>query len=186
MGAPMRLSTLPILVLLAAAGCASMPLSSAPPAAVTVHKLAPGDKVRIDTFGETALGGEFTVDGEGKIAFPLLGTIKAADLSGDELGTAIAAGLATRALRDPKVTVQVINVRPVYVLGEVAKPGEFPFASDLSVFALVAKAGGFTYRADRRRVFIRHAGAAGEVAYKLDAATPVRPGDTVRIGDRVF
>jgi protein involved in polysaccharide export with SLBB domain len=165
---------------------AAPPLPSPPPVAATAYRLGPGDKVRIETFGETALTGEFALDGEGKIAFPLLGTIKASERSADELGTEIQTRLAAQALRDPKVTVQVIGFRPVYVLGEVARPGEFPFASDLSVFALVAKAGGFTYRANRKRVYIRHAAAPDEVAYKLDAATPVRPGDTVRIGDRVF
>ncbi len=184
MGAPMR--TLLTLLILALAACAAAPVSTTPPPATTAYRLGPGDRIRVETFGEAALTGEFTLDGEGRIAFPLIGAVKAADRGADELGLEIQTRLAAQALRDPKVTVQVIGFRPVFVLGEVTRPGEFPFASDLSVFALVAKAGGFTYRADRRRVFIRHAGAPAEVAYKLDAATPVRPGDTVRIGDRIF
>jgi protein involved in polysaccharide export with SLBB domain len=174
-----------LLVVLLVGACAhdAAPLASAPGAA---YQLGPGDKLRIQTFGEDRLSGEFTIDGEGRIAFPLLGQVPAAKQTADELQSALTASLARQALRSPQVTVEVMNYRPVYILGEVTRPGEFPFSSDLSVFALVAKAGGFTYRANQHRVFIRHAGENVEVAYKLDAATPVRPGDTVRVGDRVF
>lgn len=174
------------LLLLALAACQSVPLSPTPPAALAAYRLAPGDRLRVDTFGEAALSGEFVIDSGGQLTFPLLGPVPAADRSAEQLASAIAGGLAGKALRDPRVTVQVIGFRPVYVLGEVAKPGEFAFAPDLSVFALVAKAGGFTYRADKGRVYIRHAGAKDETAYRLDAATPVQPGDTVRIGERFF
>lgn len=174
------------LMLLAVAACQSAPLSPTPPPALAGYRLAPGDRLRVDTFGEAALSGEFVIDSNGQIAFPLLGAVPAADRSADALATALTSGLAGKALREPKVTVQVIGFRPVFVLGEVAKPGEFAFVPDLSVFALVAKAGGFTYRADKGRVYIRHAGAKDEMAYRLDAATPVQPGDTVRIGERFF
>ena len=180
----MRLLSTLLLLLLAA--CQTAPLSPTPPAPLAAYRLAPGDRLRVDTFGEAALSGEFVVDSGGQLTFPLLGGLAATGRTADELAKAITAGLAGQALRDPRVTVQVIGFRPVYVLGEVARPGEFAFAPDLSVFALVAKAGGFTYRADKARVYIRHAGAKDETAYRLDASTSVQPGDTVRIGERFF
>jgi polysaccharide export outer membrane protein len=50
----------------------------------------------------------------------------------------------------------------------------------------VATAGGFSYRANSRRVFIRHANEANERGYALTGSTPVQPGDTVRIPERMF
>jgi polysaccharide export outer membrane protein len=50
----------------------------------------------------------------------------------------------------------------------------------------VATAGGFTYRADTRRVFIKHREAETEQLYTLTSTTPVQPGDTVRIPERRF
>jgi polysaccharide export outer membrane protein len=84
------------------------------------------------------------------------------------------------------VSVEVTNYRPFFILGEVQRPGSYPYAIDLTVMNAVATAGGFTYRANRSRVFIRHANAAEERAYDLTATTPVMPGDTVRIGERIF
>lgn len=175
-----------LLLLAMVAGCATPPAAPAPPAGTSAYRLGAGDKLRIDTFGETQLSGDFTVDGQGRISFPLIGDVAATGRTADEVRAEITSKLAAQALRDPRVTIQVQGYRPVYILGEVTRPGEFAFVSDLSVFALVAKAGGFTYRANQKRVFIRHAGAAAEVEYSLDAATPVLPGDTVRIGDRIF
>ena len=50
----------------------------------------------------------------------------------------------------------------------------------------MATAGGFTYRADTRRVYIRRADSEGEQAYPLTTNTQVAPGDTIRIGERFF
>ena len=50
----------------------------------------------------------------------------------------------------------------------------------------VATAGGFTYRANERRVFIRHANGGDEIEFPLLPSTPVLPGDTIRIGERLF
>lgn len=161
-----------------------MPAPAQAPAQAEPYRLGAGDKVRIDTYGEPQLSGEFTLDGQGRIAFPLLGQVSAAPLTIDELAAFIRTRLGETIVRDPRVTASILSYRPVYILGEVARPGEFAFSTDLSVYALVAKAGGFTYRANRRKVFVRHAGSPSEQAYPLTAATSVRPGDTIRIGER--
>jgi polysaccharide export outer membrane protein len=82
--------------------------------------------------------------------------------------------------------VQVTNFRPFYILGEVQRPGTYQYSTDMTVLNAVATAGGFTYRANRRRVFIRRANETEELSYPLTIATPVLPGDTVRIGERLF
>ncbi len=173
-----------IACLLIATSCAAAPPPTQAPAA-GVYRLGPGDKVRVVIFGEDKLGGEFGVDGAGRIALPLIGQLQVGGKTVDETQAAIVAKLAEASLRNPQVTVDVIDFRPVYILGEVNKPGEFPYSSGLTVYALVAKAGGFTYRANKRRVHVRHPDSA-EIEITLDAATPVAPGDTIRIGERIF
>jgi polysaccharide export outer membrane protein len=92
----------------------------------------------------------------------------------------------TQYLRAPNVSVEVANYRPFFILGEVQRPGTYPYSASLTVLNAVATAGGFTYRANRGRVFIRHANESREHSYPLTIATPVLPGDTVRIGERLF
>jgi polysaccharide export outer membrane protein len=182
---PASKSLLPFLVA-ALAACSQVPLEPQPPPPPAAYRLAPGDRVRITTFGEERFSGEFTVDQQGRIQFPLLGDVPAAGLRADEFRTALTQALAGKVLRNPSVAVDLTGVRPVYILGEVNRPGEFPYAEGLSVYALVAKAGGFTLGANQQRVAIRHLGADSERAYRLTPTTPVSPGDTVRIEERLF
>lgn len=153
-----------------------------------VYKLAAGDNLRITVFGEEALSKEYTVTSEGDLSFPLLGDIPAQGRSPSELQQTIAEGLGRGYLNDPRVNVEVINFRPFYILGEIAKPGEYSYAADLTVFQAVALAGGFTYRAEQNRVFVRHADSQREFTYDVGAGKTVyvRPGDTIRVGERYF
>ena len=112
--------------------------------------------------------------------------VEAAGLQTEELSKAIEAKLAGGYLLEPKVSVQVASFRPVYVLGEVNKPGEYPYTQGLTIRGAVAKADGFTYRANEKRVFLKRAGEAGEREYELTADFPVLPGDTIRFGERYF
>ena len=148
--------------------------------------LGPGDRVQVTVFGETALTGEFIVSGVGDVSLPLIGNVHATGLTVPAFTQAVTARLADGYIRDPKVSAQVLTLRPFYILGEVAKPGEYPFSDDLTVMNAVAEAGGFTYRAEKKRILIRHSGASREVLTPLTASTPVQPGDTIRIRERFF
>src|SRR3546814_18793921 len=88
-------------------------------------------KVKIATFGEETLTGDFEVSPAGTIAFPLIGEVKAAGLQTEELSKAIEAKLGEGYLLEPKVSVQVASFRPAYVLGEVNQPGEYPYTQGL-------------------------------------------------------
>lgn len=151
------------------------------------YRLGADDKVRIIVFGEDSLTGEFTVSGgSGSISFPLIGDVQAGGLSIPELQKEIEDKLRDGFLKDPKVSIEVLNYRPFYILGEVTKPGEYPYINGLTVLNAVATANGFTYRADTRKVFIKRANEAVEQVYRLTSSTPVEPGDTIRIGERFF
>lgn len=150
------------------------------------YTLGSSDRLRVNVFGHADLSGEFEIDGSGAISMPLIGQVIAEDLTTVQLEETIAARLADGYVLNPRVSAEVINYRPFYILGEVARPGEYPYTNGLTVQNAVAAAGGFTYRANRRVVFIKSRDSDREIAYDLAPGTVVRPGDTVRIGERIF
>lgn len=149
------------------------------------YRLGPGDQLRITVFNETDLSGQYQVGSQGVISYPLIGDVRAAGLTIPEFTTALQTALQEY-IRAPNVSVEVANYRPFFILGEVQRPGTYPYSANLTVYNAVATAGGFTYRANRGRVFIRHANEAEERSYRIDSTTPVLPGDTVRVGERLF
>lgn len=154
--------------------------------AEVAYALGSSDRLRVNVFGHPDLSGEFEVDGTGLISMPLIGQVTAAGLSTAELENAIAARLSDGYVLNPRVSAEVINYRPFYILGEVGRPGEYPYTSGLTVQNAVAAAGGFTYRANKRIVYIKSMEGNEEVVYNLTPGTRVQPGDTVRIGERIF
>jgi polysaccharide export outer membrane protein len=152
---------------------------------VPEYRLGAGDELRITVFGEAELTGQFEVGTQGSIAYPLLGEIRAVGLTQTEFAQRLQEGL-TQYLRSPNVSVEVANYRPFFILGEVQRPGSYPYSPNLTVQNAVATAGGFSYRANRNRVFIKHADELAERPYDLTSSLPVLPGDTLRIGERLF
>jgi polysaccharide export outer membrane protein len=150
------------------------------------YHLGTGDKLRITVYGEDDLSGEFLVDGSGQVQLPLVGQVKAAGLTIHEFVAKVVTALEDGYLKDPKVSVEVENYRPFYIMGEVNKPGEYPYESGLNVLGAVALAGGYTYRADDGEVYIRRAGATKEEVLPADASTKIYPGDIIRVAERLF
>ena len=160
---------------------ASRPLRWSPPTSWDL-----GDKLRLITFGEERLSGEFTVNERGRVSLPLVGEIDAGGLSLERFTEKVQVALSNGFLINPKVSVEVLNYRPFYILGEIAKPGEYPFINGLTVTNAVATAGGFSYRANIHRVFVRGQDDTREHVVVLTGLTPVHPGDTIRIPERLF
>jgi polysaccharide export outer membrane protein len=156
------------------------------PEAVTELQLAPGDKVRVTVYGEDKISGEYQIDNAGSLSLPLAGTLAAAGLTKPELEQELTRYLKSQYLRDPKVTVAVVSYRPFYVLGEVAKPGEYQFRNGLNVLSAIAIAGGATYRANNSKVLIQRSGSTQVAEYPQSPTVMVMPGDVVRIPERYF
>ncbi len=181
-----------LLVLLGLSGCAQGPLApasafeAAESRSIDEYRLGVADKVRVTVFGEEALSGEFVVSSNGKVSLPLIGETQAAGFTIAQLQEEIAASYRNGYLREPRVSAEVLNYRPFYILGEVERPGEYPYTNGLTVLNSVATAGGFTYRADTSRVFIKRANGDSEESYPLTTVTRVAPGDTIRIRERLF
>ena len=174
--------------LLAFASCApGGDLPPVPPPSDTVYRLGPGDQVRIITFGEDQLTGQFRVSDSGTIAIPLLDTVKASGLTSQELATNITNELKRRQLfRDPSVAVEVVEYRPIFVLGEVNKPGQYPYQPQMTVLTAVAIAGGFTYRAVRDDASVLRDTKGQPVEGLAMRTTLLQPGDVLTIFERNF
>ncbi len=151
------------------------------------YRLGSGDQIRIITFGEDQLTGEFSVDDQGKIALPLLGTVQAAGLTPEQFGRQIADGLNGRhLLRDASVSVQVLAYRPIFVLGEVNKPGQYPYQPGMTMLTAVAIAGGFTYRSVEDYASDVRTSDGTVTQGNVTPGSFLAPGDVLKIYERRF
>jgi polysaccharide export outer membrane protein len=150
------------------------------------YRLGAGDRLKITVYGEQDLSGEFLVSANGHVQFPLLGDIQAAQLTAQEFAKAMTAELGAKYLRNPRVSVEILNYRPFYIIGEVNKPGGYPYESGLSLQGAVALAGGYTYRAKESDVYIRRMGAEAETSMRVTGQIKIYPGDVVRVPERFF
>ena len=180
------------LVGLLLAGCytdfgpvASEPDPIPPPAVGSFLQL--GDRVTVTVYGETDLTGVYDVNANGNLDLPLIGSVKAVGRTPTELKRIIADRYKRgKFLDDPKVTVAVVQYRPVYIFGEVAHPGPIPYFSGLNLLTAVTTAGGLTYRGDKSTVLIQHAGDPAWTESPLLSSVTVLPGDIVRVRERYF
>lgn len=150
------------------------------------YRLGTDDEIRVSVFGHDDLSGQFIVSNSGTVSLPLIGEVQAAGLTITEFITATETSLKDGYLKEPRVSAQVLNFRPYYILGEVNNPGEYPYSTDLTVLKAIATAGGFTYRANKREVMIKEIDRDNERKILLTPTTDIQPGDTIRVLERFF
>ncbi len=150
------------------------------------YTLGPGDRVRVTVFGHEDLSGEFEVDGSGMISPPLVRDIKAQGLTVRQVEKIIADRLSPDYLRNPSVSVEVMNYRPFYIFGEVNSPGSYPYVNGMTVVNAVAMAGGYTYRARQSTARLTRATDTSRTPESVDRDTPVLPGDVIEVTERYF
>jgi polysaccharide export outer membrane protein len=188
------LSLLSILCLLIASGIGTrfpapalaQAQTQAPAPSAATYVLGPNDRIRLKVYGEPDISGEYEIDAGGQVSIPLAGHLTATGSTTRQLERSIASVLSKGIVRDPRVNVEIAAYRPYYILGEVKKSGEYPYRLGLTVMDAVASAGGFTYRANESKVYLRRAGAGAEEIHALDAPVPVFPGDNIRVPERYF
>jgi len=151
------------------------------------YTLDSGDEVRVVVFEADNLPQSYKVDASGHISVPVAGVITVRGKTVQQVQRIIAARLRDKFIKDPKVAVQVVAYRPVFVLGEVRNAGQFAFVNGLTVEAAVAIAGGYTERAYLSEARVVRVGADGSriVSY-VPGGFPVRPGDTIYVPERWF
>lgn len=170
---------------LALSGCGARPLpaTEAPSSGVASYQLGSGDKLHVVVFGDESLTGDYLIDGNGRLALPLVGDVSAKGLTSAELTTRLQTKLKDY-MRDPKVSIQILTYRPVYVVGEVRSPGSYAYVDGMTVLNAVAIAGGYTYRAEEEQFIIDRKALGEPVAASPE--TPLVPGDVVTVRERYF
>jgi polysaccharide biosynthesis/export protein len=180
-----------LLIVLAAAGCghhavldADVPDTAM--AAAETYTLDSGDKLRVVVFGQEGLTSSYAVDAGGNVTLPLIGSVRARGQTTAQLAQSIAAKLREGFIREPHVAVEIEAHRPFFILGEVTAPGQYPYVANMTVETAVAIAGGFTPRALIGRVAISRPIRGDILRTSVPIVAPVRPGDTIVVGERWF
>jgi polysaccharide export outer membrane protein len=173
-------------VLLPLTGCSSpggdLPMLPSKSDASSYH-LGPGDRLGIKVLGADELAAEYLVQGDGTIRMLLIGEVPAAAHTPDQLEREIESKLkAGRYITEPRASVAVLAYRPFYILGEVARPGGYPYASGMRVLSAVAAAQGYTYRANQDYVIVTRNGEER----RADILTSIQPDDIIRVPERYF
>ena len=164
---------------------ACSPGGDLPPLSETTHislyHLGPADRLAIKVLGADELAGEYLVQDDGTIRLLMIGEVPAAGATAQELETRIAYKLKTGGyITEPQVNVSVVSYRPFYILGEVSRPGSYPYASGMRVLSAVAAAQGYTYRANQEYVIITRNGEDRRAGILLS----IQPDDIIRVPER--
>jgi protein involved in polysaccharide export with SLBB domain len=157
-----------------------------PGSADVSYRLGAGDKLQIDVFNQADLTGEYTLDGNGRFTMHLIGKVNAAGLTPTELEALLVSKLKPDYLVNPRISVLVQNFRPFYIIGEVKSPNSYAYVDGMTYLTAVAIAGGYTYRAKKDHVYIVRGNDPDKDEIKLDVSEKVRPGDIIRIAERMF
>ena len=151
------------------------------------YRLGTGDKIRVIVLQDTEFSGDYEVNGTGAISVRVLGPIQVVGMTLQELEELLRERYREGGyLVAPRLSVELLASRPFYIVGEVSRPGQFPFVSCLHVIQAIAIAGGFTRRASKSSVTIRrYYATTAEEQYVTDD-TLVEPGDVLRVPERYF
>ncbi|MBX9924850.1 MAG: polysaccharide export protein [Hyphomicrobiaceae bacterium] len=150
------------------------------------YLLDSGDRLRIFVYGQPNLSRSYTVDHDGRITVPLIGHVNARGKTTAQLEGAIRGRLGAQFVRDPQVTVDVLQNRPFFILGEVRNAGQYPYVSGMTVETAVAIAGGYSERASTKRFRLQRRINGLVEVIEAPGDYVVQPGDTVTVFERWF
>lgn len=158
------------------------------------YELRPTDVINVSVFREEGLAlASVPISANGEISFPLIGQVQAAGLTAGQLEARIEDSLGARYLRDPDVTVNVLEYAShrVTIEGSVANAGLFGFPPGTRLSGGLALAGGLSRVADEEEVAIFRETPEGIAVAKFDydavqegtMLDPVlKPGDRIVVG----
>ena len=174
------------------AGCAQVgvgccaDLQPLPPPVQGPYRLDTGDTVRVIVYNQQSLSTDYVVSDSGTISVPTLGEVRARGLTVQDVQKEIFDGLNSGVLVNPGVSAQLVQYRPIYIVGEVNKPGQYPYTVGLNVLGAVAVAGGYTVRADSRRMSVVRGQMGRSIEWRASPLADVQPGDVVVIHEQFF
>ena len=151
------------------------------------YRVAPGDRLRVVVLSDTELSGDYEVDSTGLISPRMANRVAVVGMTTVEIETMLKDRYRTDGLlRNPKLTVDLIARRPFYIVGEVTRPGSFPYVNGISVIQAVAIAGGYTRRASKTRITVRRFNSPAGEEETVTEDSPIGPGDVIHVPERWF
>jgi polysaccharide export outer membrane protein len=155
---------------------------------VPQYQLGSGDRLSVVFFGKHVgdLSGEYEIDGAGLIPMPLVGSIRIQGMTVAEAEAAIKAAYKPDYVKEPRISIQVLNYRPFYIMGQVTSPGSYPYVNGISVLEAVVIAGGFTKRAKESKMQIIRGTDASRTKQEATPDTIILPGDVIEVPQRYF
>lgn len=181
----------------AACGSSSNVRVNLPPP-VEKSTVGPGDVFLMEIVGEKELPREYMVASDGSVDLPYLHTVPVAGLEPQEIARVVRKLLMEKQiLTDPSVVVQVkeYNSRRVTIMGQVSKPGTFPYTTGLTLIQALSQAGGLTGIANQDRVNLTRRAAAGSRTVVISISSimegrapdiPLQSGDRIFVHERMF
>jgi protein involved in polysaccharide export with SLBB domain len=168
------------------------------PAPTEKSTVGPGDVFLLEIVGEKELPREYQVASDGSVELPYLHTVQVAGLEPQEIARLVRKLLIEKQfLSDPSVVLQIkeYNSRRITIMGQVAKPGTFPYTTGLSLLQALSQAGGLTGIANLDRVNLtRRSGkssrtvviSVGTIMEGRSADIPLQSGDRIFVHERLF
>ena len=174
------------------------------------YRIKAGDTLSVEVLEDPSLNRSILVLPDGKISFPLVGSVSAAGLTVSQLRGALTTGLAPNFASTPSVFVAIQSVarqaaKPsgkrtieVFLIGEVAKPGSHTISRGTTLLQFLAQSGGFTKFAAKKRIQLRRtvASTGEQKVYKINyksieagknvetAMAPLFNGDVIVVPER--
>ena len=184
-------------LLLGGATCASQGPVVQPSKEELRPVLGASDVVEVRIYGEPDLSGVHRVTAEGTIRLPLVGNLEVDGLTADEAAERVQAAYNTKYLKEAQATVlvQQFNSRKIYVLGEVGKPGAYPYEDKMTLIGAIAIAGGTSRLADLNRTLItreadeatvRQTVAVADIRKGQAPDVELQPGDIIFVPESLF
>lgn len=166
--------------------CRPVAMDHAAAAERAAYLLGPGDRLHVTVFNEPDLTGDFVIGDQGSVALPLIGNVMVGGKTVSDAETLITQQYGKNYLVNPRVSIEVLNYRPFFILGEVKSPGSYPYVADMTVLNAIALAGGYTPRAAKGDIVVKHANTASAPNTSIGENDPVLPGDVITVKERFF
>ncbi len=150
------------------------------------YAIGAGDVLHVEVYGEPELALDLTVDSKGYIEYPFIGKLQVKEETVDSIKQEIVLMLKDGYFVNPQVTVIIKQYKPYYIQGEVRSPGSYPYEIGMTVRRAIAKAGGLTERASKKKIYLTHANSAESKEVKVDMDASILSGDVILIKESFF